>query len=57
MLEDGYWHYLTEITDRFHLSETETQTIVKYLNKFDLVFLDEKQEKIKINMSFLKLPV
>jgi len=56
LLEDGQWHSFAEIRDDLSLSEAELQNITKFLKKFGFICVDEKEEKVKVDVSLLELP-
>jgi len=56
-LEDGQWHTFKKIKENFSLSEEEFQEILNFLKKFGFIYVDEKEEKAKLDVSLLKLPV
>jgi len=57
LLEDGTWHSFSEIKDKSNLPDDRFLKVVQFLKEFDLADIDDEQERVKINKSFLELPV
>ena len=57
LLEDGGWHSLERIRSELGLTEARSQEILAFLCKFKIVDLDKKQERVKLDLGFLELPV
>lgn len=56
-LEDGQWHFLSQIRRGFGITDAQSERIMSFLSRFELVVLDESGEKIRIDFEFLELPV
>ncbi len=57
LLEDGEWHNLEEIRDKTRLRYVEAKRVTEFLARYDIVKLDEEEQKAKINhrtLDFLK---
>ena len=56
-LEDGEWHTFKEIREYSDLPEVETWRIVRFLEEFGFLNVNEEELKARLSPSFLKLPV
>lgn len=56
LLEDGDWHAFAEIRGS-NMSEDELRMIVRFLEEFGFLDVDEKQNTVKLRPPFLQLPV
>jgi len=57
LLEDGQWHTSIEILRCLNLSEHELERTVNFLKRFSIISLDEKERRMRLDPSFLELPV
>lgn len=57
LLNDGHWHSIDALRRSIDFSEFEINELVNFLSKYNLVKLDEKGLKIKVNPDFRKLLV
>ncbi len=55
MLEDGDWHTFKKIKDDLQITEPVFQKILRFLSTFEIA--EVEKEKLRINPSFLELPV
>lgn len=51
LLEDGRWHNLIEIADKFKLLERDVGYIISFLTEFGFVDLNKDQNRVKISTS------
>jgi len=54
LLEGGDWLDFKEIVEKSELTESETEMILDFLNKFHFIELDEKQRRAKATSPLLK---
>lgn len=47
-LKDGEWHSLKEIQQEIKLMEYQIQQIITFLKEYDLIIVDERENKVKI---------
>jgi hypothetical protein len=57
LIGDGMWHSFSEIMDKMNLQEDQFRKVVEFLRDFNLADVDTKQERLRISVSFLELPV
>ena len=48
-LKDGKWHDLSQLTEKFSLSESEAKLIVSFLREFDFIEVDMRGRKTKLH--------
>ena len=56
LLYDGKWHGMEELMQVLGLNEDKFEVIAAFLNEYDLVKVDEKNRRLKINGDFRSLP-
>ena len=56
-LEDGSWHALTEMKENLGLSEAKLLKVIRFLERFGFLDVDEEEKKVKLTPSFLQLPI
>lgn len=54
LLEAGEWVNFNNVAEKAELSESETETVLNFLNRFSFIDLDEKQKRVKATPSMLK---
>ena len=55
ILGDGKWHGTEELLLKLGLNEHKLQEVTNFLDRYDLVKVDKKGGKVKINKDFQKL--
>jgi len=50
LLEDGEWHRITEITQKTKLNQTKIQLITNFLTKYNIIELNETEQKAKLTL-------
>ena len=59
LLENGKWHYLTDIEEKTHLNIGKVENVTKFLAKYNFIVLDEVEQKVKLdpptNMFFKRI--
>lgn len=56
-LEDGSWHTIDELKEKFEVSEDYVLKIAKFLEKYGFIEFIEREKKVKIESSFKELPI
>lgn len=54
LLEAGEWVNFNNVAEKAGLSESETEMVLNFLNRFSFIDLDEKQKRVKATPSMLK---
>ncbi len=49
LLKDGEWHEIKEIRNRSPLNELRMDVIIRFLEEYSFVTLDEKRQKAKLH--------
>jgi DNA-binding IclR family transcriptional regulator len=49
ILKDGKWHSLQEIIDQTKIQERKVRLITSFLQKFQLVQLEKKNKRIRVD--------
>ncbi len=49
LLKDGEWHEIKEIRNRSPLNEFRMDVIIRFLEEYSFVTLDEKRQKAKLH--------
>jgi hypothetical protein len=57
ILEDGEWHSVKDFGERRGIPISELWWIIRFLQKFGFLEMDEGTNKAKLTKSFLSLPV
>lgn len=51
LLEDGEWHDLKEIGEKFQLDDLEVESVTKFLAQNGFIRLDEEKQRAKLDLS------
>jgi DNA-binding IclR family transcriptional regulator len=54
LLENGKWHNLKELQELAQLNSHKVQNITRFLAEYNLVRLDESEQKVKLDISTKK---
>jgi len=56
-LEDGSWHTIDEFKEKFEVSEEYILKIVRFLEEYGFIDFIERERKVRIKPSLMKLPI
>ena len=56
-LEDGNWHTIDEFKEKFEVSEEYILKIVRFLEEYGFIDFIERERKVRIKPSLMKLPI
>jgi hypothetical protein len=54
MLEDGKWHELKEIQEKFVLPPVKTEIVVNFLGEYNFIEVKEKTKEVRLESSTRK---
>ena len=57
LLKDSKWHEKTELQKILEFDEQQIQEIMAFLIEYNLVEMDHKKEKVRLNKDFRKILV
>jgi len=53
-LQDGKWHDIKEIIEKFELHEFKAELLIDFFKKFNFIEVDKNQHKIRLTKSVVE---
>ena len=54
LLEDGEWHNLEEIAEKFEIPKKKAEMVLSFLVEYDFIQINDWGKRVKINPSIFK---